>query len=270
MKTTLRLMMAAVFALTLIFPALPFATPTTNADVAPTMDTDIDDGARQFDEAVKDVETILSLDLSNEAGARQADKILRRNEKKLEHYQNKALQAALRSAAFEKGIKQEAAIRKGGAEELARELESNPNAVGTIPGAEEAAEAIKNSTKDGAQKLKRIAEALQKAADTAKNNHAPVNQHHARLKIDDSSNHESSASPELFCSAYPQICIVLTMVSRYYLRTLLSKAQSVGSKAICVTNSYRTYQACAAERWWDVLYCGSKMADRISDCLKYA
>jgi hypothetical protein len=275
MKTTLRMSISSSLALCLVLLSISFdPSSTARAKVALSVDADIDDGARQFDEAVKDIESILNLDLSNEAGAKQADKIFKRNEKKLLHYEKKALQAALRSSAFEQGIKQEAAKRKGGADELARELESKPDAIGQIPGVEEAATAIKNSTKPAADTLQRVADALKKAADAAKKKNVTANQHHASTLTVPAASAPSQPttlkSPESFCLAHPEICTLLTKLGLSYLRSAVAGLYSTGVQAKCVVNAYGSFTGCTIFHWWDQLYCQSAFASRIKWCLSFS
>jgi len=273
MKTAFRMTIASSLALCLILISITFGPSNAKAEVALTVDADIDDGARQFDEAVKDIETILTLDLSNEAAAKQATNILKRNEKKLAHYEKKALQAAKRSSTFEKGIKQEAQKRKGGATELAEELRTKPDAIEQIPGAEEAAEAIKNSTKPAADVLQRVSEAFSQAADKIKKKHA-----HANLRHDQSltsvSGSEVSAlptamSPVGFCGPYARICDLLRKLGYSYLRQAVSELADVGLKELCVVGAYGTYLACVVTSPFDLLNCASKFASRVSNCLRF-
>ncbi len=273
MNTTFRMTISSSLALCLVLLSISFAhSPTARANVALSMDADIDDGARQFDEAVKDIESILNLDLSNEAGAKQAANIFKRNEKKLLHYEKKALQAALRSSAFERGIKQEAVKRKGGADELARELESKPDAVGQIPGAEEAATAIINSTKPAADTLQRVAEVLKKAADAAKNKNAAGNQHHAAAVTAASglSHPGTLKSPETLCIAHPEICSLLTKLGLSYLRNAVAGLYDTNRKAKCVVRKYIEFSECTVFHFWDQLYCQSNFASEIKWCLSFS
>ena len=201
-ETTLRITTALALCLCLMLMSTPFTSiaattpgPLVNNDETP------EEGARQFDEGVRDVGTILNLDLSTENGVKQAAEIFKRNEKKLANFEKKALHAALRVSSFQKGLKDEAAKRKGGDAELANELESKPGAVGNIPGAEEAAEAIKKSTKPAAETLQRVAEALKKAGDAAKQKDTPGNSHHAMSKAGETdlvvvANTSSNPSPD--------------------------------------------------------------------------
>jgi hypothetical protein len=234
-----------------------------------------EEGARQFDEGVRDVGTILNLDLSTENGVKQAAEIFKRNEKKLANFEKKALHAALRVSSFQKGLKDEAAKRKGGDTELANELESKPGAVGNIPGAEEAAEAIRKSTRPAADTLQRVAEALQKAGDAAKQKNAPGNSHHAKSKKAEPAlvvvaNTSSNTTPELFCGTYQYICDLLTRVGLFYLRREIAKLQAGTRKANCVVSSFAVYGTCTIARPWDLAYCVSRLSSNVSNCLRYA
>ena len=162
-KMILRITTACVLCLCLTLMSTPFVSSAANSP-GPLVANDEtpEEGARQFDEGIRDVGTILNLDLSTENGIKQAAEIFKRNQKKLANFEKKALHAALRVSSFQKGLKDEAAKRKGGDTELANELESKPGAVGNIPGAEEAAEAVRQSTKPAAETLQRVAEVLKK------------------------------------------------------------------------------------------------------------
>ena len=262
----------------LIFGAVSFVPFTSIAATTPSPvldDESPDEGARQFDEGVRDVGTILNLDLSTENGVRQAAEIFKRNEKKLAKFEKKALQAAMRVASFQKGLKGEASKRKGGDAELATELESNPGAVGKIPGAEEAAEAIKSSTKPAAETLQRLAEVFKKAGDAAKQKHAPAKSHHAKSKNSETgspaiANPSSNISPELFCASYQYICDILTRAALYRLRATLAAIHTGTRKANCVVSAYSSYTSCVIAHWWDQAYCLSRLSSQINFCLTYA
>jgi hypothetical protein len=241
--------------------------PFTSSANSPIADDEvtIDEGARQFDEGVRDVGTILQLDLSTERGVKQADTILKRNAKKLAHYEKKALQAAARVESFKKGLKDEAAKRKGGDSELATELESKPGSVGNIAGAEEAAEAIKRSTKSAADILGQVSEALKNAGEAAKKK----NEHHARSA---STGVVSAVNPpnQGFCAGYQYICDLLTRLALYELRRMLAYVRVGTTKATCVLNAYSLYGSCIATRWWEQALCSSNLASRLRFCLLYA
>jgi hypothetical protein len=96
--------------------------------------------ARTFDNSIRDLEAILSFDLSAEKGMQQAFEILTRNEQGLTLAPAKAQSGGLQAAAFKKAIEDEA--RKKGANEFADELRKNNGIVGSLPGAEEAAKAM--------------------------------------------------------------------------------------------------------------------------------
>lgn len=276
-KATLRRTMAWALCLCLVVMSTSF---TSIAATTPGLPVDNDEspeeGAKQFDEGVRDVGTILNLDLSTENGVKQAAEIFKRNEKKLASFEKKALHAALRVASFQKGLKDEAAKRKGGDAELANELESKPGAVGNIPGAEEAAEAIKKSTKPAAETLRRVAEALKKAGDAAKQKNAPANSHHAKSKTAETglvalANSPPNTGPALFCGSYPYICDLLTRVGLYLLRKQVAVVQSVGRKANCVITAYAAYGKCAIAYLlsWDQVYCLSQLSTKLNACLLF-
>jgi hypothetical protein len=231
-----------------------------------------EEGARQFDEGVRDVESILKLDLSTEQGVNQAVAILKRNEKKLANFEKKALHAALRVEAFKKGLKDEAAKRKGGDAELAAELESKPGSIGNIPGADEAAEAIRRSTQPAADLLQKVAGALQKAGDDAKKKHGGNGHHSSKTSVPSPAVETSvePVNPALFCGTYQAICDLLTRLGLYVLRRELSYIQAVGRKADCVKNAYASYGNCLITHWWDAAYCGARLASQVNICLLYA
>lgn len=263
---------ACCLGLCLIVTSLSFVTVTARASVAPAMSETTDDGARQFDEGVREIESILTLDLSTERGVNQAAAILKRNEKKLANYEKKALQAAMRVDAFKKGLKDEAAKRKGGETELANELETKPGSVGNISGAEEAAEAIRRSTQPAADLLQRVADALQKAGDAAKKK-AGQNGHHASNKSAASTNIVTPVeppNPALFCGTYQAICDLLTRLGLHILRRTVAAVQAVGAKAVCVNSAYVSYGGCVITRSWDTAYCAARFAAMVSNCIRYA
>jgi len=257
--------------LCLIVTSMSFVTLTARASVeAPVLET-VEDGARQFDEGVREVESILKMDLSTEQGVKQAAAILKRSEKKLAHYEKKALQAALKVEAFKKGLKDEAAKRKGGETELASELESKPGSVGDIPGADEAAEAIRKSTKPAADVLQTVADALQKAGDAAKKKYGQ-NGHHASKSslpcpIVETSNQPVNSA--LFCGSHQPICELLTRLGLRILRQQLEALQSIGRKADCVEDAYFSYGSCVLNNWWDTAYCAARLANRVNICIRY-
>ena len=141
---------------------------------------DPQEGARQFDEAINEVGTILTLDLGNEEGAKKANAIFAKNARKLALAEKKAIAAALRNSAFERGLQAEAAKRAGGKNELAKELEANPQLVANIAGAEEAARAIKESTRSAAATLQRVSEAMKRAAEAKGKREETTQSHHGR------------------------------------------------------------------------------------------
>lgn len=252
---------------------IPLAASATNPVSALDDNDTPEEGARQFDEGVRDVERVLSLDLSTEKGINQAAEILKRNEKKLAKFEKKALQAALRVEAFKKGLKSEAAKRKGGDAELANELESKPATVGSIPGAEEAAEAIKRSTRPAADVLQRVSDALKKGGDALKAKSG--NRHHATMKTFETEleSVESSATtpnPQLFCGSYQYICDLLTRLGLFYLRRQIAILRAGTRKANCVVNAYVTYGTCVVTRPWDAAFCISRLSANVSNCLLFA
>jgi hypothetical protein len=275
-KATLRITTAWALCLCLMLIATPFTSiAVTNPAPLVANDETPEEGARQFDEGVREVGTILNLDLSTENGVKQAAEIFKRNEKKLANFEKKALHAALRVSSFQKGLKDEAAKRKGGDTELANELESKPGAVGNIPGAEEAADAVKKSTKPAAETFQRVAEALKKAGDAAKQKGAPGNSHHAKSKKADTglmavANSSSNTSPALFCGTYQYICDLLTRVGLFVLRKQIDVLNAGSRKSNCVVASNTIYGSCVITRWWDQAYCVSQLSANISYCLRFA
>lgn len=258
--TTWMIVLVLVFVTISVTPAsVSSAEPAAYADEA-----EIAEGARQFDEATREIESLLKTDLSTEKGVRDAAAVLKRNEKKLAQVEKKALHAALRVAAFQKGLKDEAAKRKGGAEELAKELEANHDLIGSIPGAEEAARAIRESTKPAAETLQRVSGALKKAGDDAKAKNSPGNLHHAILSK------SPEAEAQSFCGSYQYICDLLARLGQYYLRRELQLIVATGRKASCVLNAYSTYSSCVVNYWWDIAYCNSRLTYSVSNCLLFA
>jgi len=263
--TTLRMTTAAMVCLCLLTMTFNVARSTvlaSNEPIPNAEDTDIEQGASQFDEAAQDIKGILSLDLNTEKGVREAAAILKRNERKLAQVEKKALHAAMRVASFQKGLKDEAAKRKGGEEELAKALEANHDLVGTIPGAQEAVEAIKESTRPAAETLKKVSEALQKAADKAKGS-KPSN-HHATLKS------APAVEPQGFCGPYAYICDLLARAGLYVLRQRLRTMQMTARKVNCVLSAYNSYGSCAAVHWTDLAVCNSRLSLTLSYCILYA
>ena len=205
---------ALLLSLSLI--AAGFATSGSSANtnvVAPPDHPEVAEGAKQFDDAVRDIEGILTLDLTSEKGAKQAADIIEKNAKKLAQVEKKAIHAAMRATAFERGLKAEAAKRKGGAEELAKELQANPELVANIAGADEAASAIREAIKPAAEKLKRVAEALKKAAEKTKTSARLTSFEFqmASYSAPETSTIEGlpSASSASVCGSYRAICDVL-------------------------------------------------------------
>lgn len=273
-KATLRMTTAWALCLCLMLISTSFTLIAATPGPLPENDETPEEGARQFDEGVRDVGTILNLDLSTENGIKQAADIFKRNEKKLAKFEKKAMHAALRVSSFQKGLKDEAAKRKGGDKELANELESKPGSVGNIPGAEEAAEAIKRSTKPAAETLQKVAEALKKAGDALKQKNAPGNAHHARSKTTETvlvavANTSSNTNAEFFCSRYPSICDLLTRVGLSYLRWEVSRLHAGTMKANCVVSAHILYAGCAITRPWDLAYCVSRLSSNINRCLLF-
>jgi hypothetical protein len=263
---------ACTITLCLIVTSMSFVTLTAGANFEPPILETTEEGARQFDEGIRDVESILTLDLSTERGVNQAAAILKRNEKKLANYEKKALQSVLRVEAFKKGLKDEAGKRKGGDAELATELESKPGSVGNIPGAEEAAEAIRRSTKPAADLLQRVADALQKAGDEAKKKHGQNGHHTSKTVILPPTLDRSGepVNPALFCASYQAICDMLTRVGLYYLRRSVDAVLTGTAKAGCVVNAYVSYNGCIITHWWDTAYCVSRLASSVNICLRYS
>ena len=250
--TTLRMTTAAMVCLCLLTMTFNVARSTvlaSNEPIPNAEDTDIEQGASQFDEAAQDIKGILSLDLNTEKGVRA-------------QVEKKSLHAAMRVASFQKGLKDEAAKRKGGEEELAKALEANHDLVGTIPGAQEAAEAIKESTRPAAETLKKVSEALQKAADKAKGS-KPSN-HHATLKS------APAVEPQGFCGPYAYICDLLARAGLYVLRQRLRTMQMTARKVNCVLSAYNSYGSCAAVHWTDLAVCNSRLSLTLSYCILYA
>lgn len=283
--TTLRITTALALFLCLMLMSVSFAPSsltTSKAEPAAYADEPaITEGARQFDEAVRDIEGILNLDLTTEKGVKEVGIILKRNEKKLAQVEKKALHAALRVSSFQKGLKDEAAKRKGGNEELAKELEANHELVGTIPGAEEAAKAIRDSTKPAAEAMQRVSEALKKAAASWKRKDSPDNLHHAKsLKVGYSETlaevaSPRSASPASFCGSYKSICDLLVRLGLYTLRNAVAALSAVGKQASCQIKVYREYSDCASEvrqlppwEWWWIGKCAFTYSIHVSICLE--
>jgi len=265
---TIRLMTARAVCLCLISMTLSFVPAATLRARPESMayldDLDIDQGSSQFDEAAREIQGILNLDLNTEKGVKVAAAILKRNERKLAQFEKKALHAAMRVGTFQKALRDEAAKRKGGAEELAKELEANHDLIGTLPGAQEAAEAIKESTRPAAETLQRVSEALKKAADEASAKNKPANLNHAKLKV------ERATEAQGFCGSYQYVCDLLTRLGLYYLRRSLSNVQMTGRKVSCVLSAYATYGSCATTHWWDLAACASRLSSSIGQCILFA
>jgi hypothetical protein len=283
-KATLRVTIAWALCLCLMLMSISFAPsslstskaePVANAD-----NPDLAEGARQFDEAVRDIEGILNLDLTTEKGVRESAAILKRNEKKLAQVEKKALHAALRVSSFQKGLKDEAAKRKGGAEELAKELEANHELVGTIPGAEEAARAIRDSTRPAAEAMQRVSEALKKASASWKKKDSSGNLHHApSVKVSLTKTpfvivSPRNASPASFCGSYKYICDLLVRLGLYTLRNAVAALSAVGTQASCQIYAYRRYSDCASEvgqlppwEWWWIGKCSFIYSMAVLNCL---
>jgi len=263
-QTTFRMIIIAMLCvslLTLTFGPVPRRVSATPEPIALTDDADVAQGASQFDEATREVQGILSLDLNTEKGVKEAAAILKRNQQKLAQVEKKALHAAMHVASFQKGLKDEAAKRKGGQEELAKALEANHELVGTIPGAQEAAEAIKESTRPAAEALKRVGDALQKAADKA--NGKPAN-HHATL------NSVPAVEPQGFCGSYGYICDLLARLGLYVLRREVSVMQMTARKVNCVLRAYNSYGSCAVVNWANLAVCNSQLSYALAGCILFA
>ncbi|MDQ3472110.1 MAG: hypothetical protein M3447_00085, partial [Acidobacteriota bacterium] len=216
MKQLSRTKTITALLLSLSLIAAGFATSGSTANtnvVVPPDHPEVAEGAKQFDEAVRDIEGILTLDLTSEKGAKQAADIIEKNAKKLAQVEKKAIHAAMRATAFERGLKAEAAKRKGGAEELAKELQANPESVAKIAGADEAANAIRESIRPAAEKLKRVAEALKKAAEKTKTNARLTNFEFQKASYSapgiTTVEGLTSSSSTSFCGSYKYICDVL-------------------------------------------------------------
>jgi hypothetical protein len=239
-----------------------------------------EEGARQFDAAVRDIEGILGLDLTTVKGVKQSSDIIERSHKKLALVEKKAFHAALRVSAFQKGIKDAAAKRKGGAEELARELEANPEAVANIPGAEEAARAIRESTRPAAETLKRVGEALKRASDAAKSKDSRgALRGGVALKagyiepevVGEVAATAAYAQGTSFCGPYKYICDLLARLGLYALRASVAALNAASRKAGCVVDAYRRWQTCVATASpWQILYCNSQFNFSVSACLLFA
>ncbi len=218
---------AFVLCLCLLFALVRPGPSHTIASTQPLLDpsaSDIADGAKQFDDAVRDIEVILTLDLTSEKGAKQAAAIVERNARKLANVEKKAIHAAMRATSFERGLKAEAAKRKGGADELVKELQSNPESVANIAGAEDAARAIRESLRPAAERLKKVGEALKRAAEGSEKSAGETNPEfliasysepvreaaNARLPL-------MSVSVAAFCGSYKYICDVLAYLGAWYL-----------------------------------------------------
>jgi len=265
-QKTFRMTTAAMLCMSLMTMTLSFAPTAVSATTEPIPyadDANVAQGASQFDEASRDIQGILNLDLNTEKGVKEAAAILKRNEQKLAQVEKKAIHAAMRVASFQKGLRDEAAKRKGGDEELAKALETNHDLVSTIPGAQEAAEAIKESTRPAAEALKRVSEALQKAADKAKGS-KPANHHAATLKS------ALAVEPQGFCGSYGYVCDLLTRLGLYVLRRQASIMQMTARKVSCVLSAYNSYGSCAVVHWADVAICNSRLSSTLHYCIAFA
>jgi hypothetical protein len=249
MKQLSRMKTITALLLSLSLVAAGFApsstTATTNA-VAPPEHPEVAEGAKQFDEAVRDIEGILTLDLTSEKGAKQAAAIIEKNAKKLAHVEKKAIHAAMRVTSFERGLKAEAAKRKGGAEELAKELEANPGSVANIAGADEAARAIRESIQPAAEKLKKVSDALLKAAEKTK-----ISARLTSFEFQQASYSApgittveglTSSSSTSFCGSYKYICDVLAYLGAWYLWGQMRVITYPSRVSSCIVSSYQRWR----------------------------
>ena len=230
---------------------------------------DAQEGARQFDEAINEVGTILTLDLTKEEGAKRANAIFAKNARKLALAEKKAIAAAFRNSAFERGLQAEAAKRAGGKNELARELEANPQLVANIAGAEEAARAIKESTRSAAETLQRVSETMKRAAEAKGKREGTTQSHHRRTMTASMPpvDRGTAIGAENLCVTYPAICQLLYRIALGYLADRLKSVTS-GSMKNCVLSAYRTWQSCVANKpVWDVLTCNYKFGFAVNVCI---
>jgi hypothetical protein len=264
--TTFRITTAWALCLCLMVMSINFAPRALiTASAQPNVsldDADVAEGARQFDEAVREVEKILSLDLTTEKGARESSRILEKNYKKLALAEKKAIQAGRKVTALTEGVKAEAAKRKGGKEELAEELKANPDKVWEIPGAQEAARAIRESIRPAGEVLKKVTATLEQAANKAKQKNAPGEAHHARLLkgaeagIVIGEPHAINATSMGSCD---WVCTALLIVLAIYGLKLIFDSCVDG-----INNAFKNWRSCKITHWWDTLYCNANFARQVS------
>ena len=268
---TWALSLCMILALVGFVPA-SLTTATSPHPIDQDDDLDPQEGARQFDEAINDVGTILTLDLTKEEGAKKANAIFAKNARKLALAEKKAIAAALRNSAFERGLQAEAAKREGGKKALAKELEANPELVASIAGAEEAARAIKESTRPAIETLQRVSEALKKAADAKGNRDGTSQGHHSRAAKTANAfpiEHGTSIEAENLCVTQPAICQLLYRIALGYLADRLRSVTS-GSMKNCVLSAYKTWQSCTAGKSvWDILICNYKFGFAVNVCIAW-
>ncbi len=231
---------------------MPSAKVTANTNAFPDREhPEVAEGAKQFDEAAQEIERILTLDLSTDRGEKQATAIIEKSAKKLANVEKKVIHAGMRATSFERGLKAEAAKRKGGADELVKELQSNPESVANIPGAQEAARVMRESIKPAAEKLKRVGEALTKAAEaTRKSVGLPgVNFHKAAYTEPEptlGSYLMMTSGPASFCGRHKLICDYLVRLAARHLVYYLSLPDQLvkypGALSSCILSAYEKWK----------------------------
>jgi hypothetical protein len=119
--------------------------------------------AQQFDAAIKEIEGILRLDLSTKEGSEQAEKIIKRNERKMDFAKAKIASASLKFPAFRKAVEEEAK-KYGGNEKFAEAFNRDASIAKGIPGLQEVAKEMEAGIQPAITILKRVQAAFEKHA----------------------------------------------------------------------------------------------------------
>lgn len=249
-------------------------------------------GARQFDEAVNELERILSLDLTTEQGARESSKILEKNVKKLALADKKALHAGRKVSAFSEGIKAEAGKRKGGMDELVREVKADPGKVMGIPGAQEAAATVQGSTRRAGEVLEKVSAAFRKAADSLKEKQPrgglrgggvllragyarPGEATGAAARNSEvggaSIMYLNTGMPPALnptqgtnCTTNPACLTLFFIVTG--LRLTIARFQQCSAG---INNAFNWWNSCRQTRWWDIVFCNDQFLYQVKQACSF-
>jgi hypothetical protein len=244
---TIKRCLAWMLVLSLTLTTLTFS-PTLVVSVGAETLAEIDTRARQYDNAIREIEGTLSLNLSTAAGAAQANEIIKRNLPYLKFCTAKGLSIALRNSTFLAGIK--TLVAKQGAANVAKALNSDPESVMRIAGAEEAASAVRLAMRSASARLKRVSDVLKNASaaglqrlrhhpGTQAETHEPILSNVVRTNP---ANANSVAPQEEIIASF--IVLVLILAVFHIVKSQIEGRQPGGYIEKCLENAEAAYEKC--------------------------